>query len=206
MKSQSLLIATKNEGKLREMQEILRDVWDATDITLWSLKEFSFISEVAETGTTFAENATLKAHGYAMQTNLWTLADDSGLEVEALNGAPGIYSARYGGSGLDDTARRAHLLEALKDVLTEKRRARFVCVVALADPQTEEVDIASGECAGHITHAPRGENGFGYDPIFIPDGYAKTFGELSNEIKKRISHRALALAIMRDLLTMRLKI
>jgi len=206
MNSQTLLIATKNAGKLREMREILRDVLETRRIVLRTLEEFPTVSEVEEIGATFVENATLKARSYASQTNLLTLADDSGLEVEALDGAPGVLSARYGGSGLDDAARRALLLEALKGVPTEKRRARFVCVIALFDPQTEKIDAARGECFGHIAEAPRGAHGFGYDPIFIPDGYAHTFGELSVETKKRISHRARAIAAMRDILNMHLKI
>jgi XTP/dITP diphosphohydrolase len=188
-----LLIATGNAGKLREIRALLNDALRAAQIELLSLRDFDSIQEVAENGSSFAENATLKARGYAAQTDLWTLADDSGLEVEALGGAPGVFSARYGGAGLDDAVRRAVLLDALRGVALENRRARFVCVIAIFDPRAERLELAQGVCEGHIALAARGTRGFGYDPVFIPDGYAQTFGELPDAVKQRISHRARAI-------------
>ena len=182
-----LLIATRNAGKLRELQELFAPLqW-----RLRNLSEFPEIEEVAETGATFVENAKLKA--YSAATGLWTLADDSGLEVEALGGAPGIYSARYAGAQATDAERSKRLLAELSQVNDQERRARFVCAIAIANPQACVLDVALGYCTGHIAHAPSGEGGFGYDPVFIPDGYAQSFGELPEAIKQKISHRALAL-------------
>lgn len=192
-----LLIATRNAGKLREMQELLTPFqWRVRN-----LSEFPQVEEVEETGTTFVENATLKAEGYSGATQLWTLADDSGLEVDALGGAPGIYSARYAGAQASDIERINRLLSKLSQVSESERRARFVCALAIANPQAHVVYTALGYCEGHIAHAPRGVGGFGYDPIFIPDGYAQTFAELAADIKQRISHRAQALEKARVFLT-----
>lgn len=151
------------------------------------------MGEVEETGATFTENASLKAQAYAAQAGLWTLADDSGLEVDALGGAPGIYSARYAGAGATDAERIARLLEELRHVEQDARRARFVCAVATADPTGNVIHVSLGTCEGSISREPHGAGGFGYDPIFIPDGYDESFGQLSSEIKARISHRARAL-------------
>ena len=191
-----LLIATRNAGKNRELRSLLTSL----PLHLRSLAEFPETTEVAETGMTFSENAVLKAKAYAEQTGLWTLADDSGLEVEALGGAPGIFSARYGGGTASDAERIEFLLAQLSSSGATGRRARFVCVIAIADPQTRIQNISMGECAGLIAQAPRGTNGFGYDPIFVPDGYEQTFGELPTEIKEQISHRALALKAARAFL------
>ncbi|HKC65637.1 MAG TPA: non-canonical purine NTP pyrophosphatase, partial [Pyrinomonadaceae bacterium] len=128
------------------------------------------------------------------------LSDDSGLEVHALGGAPGVYSARYGGAGLSYDERIKRLLDELSRTGSDDRRARFVCVIAIANPQGEVVNLSTGVCEGTIAHVPRGTNGFGYDPVFVPDGYEQTFGELSTEIKEKISHRALALATARAFL------
>ena len=185
-----LLIATSNPGKRREFAYLLADV----PLRLHTLAEFPQVSEVEETGATFAENAVLKAQAYCHATGLWTLADDSGLEVAALGGAPGVHSARYSGVGASDEARRQKLLFELARTGDATRRARFVCVIALARPAVSDTQLFTGICAGHIVHASRGEHGFGYDPLFVPDGYAQTFGELSDEIKQHISHRARALA------------
>lgn len=191
-----LLIATTNKGKIVELRSLLSSL----SLPLRSLAEFTEVADVPETGTTFAENAILKARGYATQTQLWTLADDSGLEVDALGGAPGVYSARYGGEGLADADRVKRLLEALSQSGDEDRRARFVCVIAIADPSGEILNLSTGICEGTIAYAPRGVNGFGYDPVFVPEGYDESFGELTTAIKERISHRARALAAARAFL------
>jgi XTP/dITP diphosphohydrolase len=191
-----LLVATRNAGKLREVRLLLSDL----PVRLLSLNEFPDTTEVEETGETFAENAALKARVYASQTGRWALADDSGLEVEALGGAPGVFSARYAGAGASDAERNARLLAELAQTQETLRRARFVCCIALADADARIVNISTGSCEGHIGREPRGANGFGYDPLFIPDGYAQTFGELAQEIKQRISHRARALANARAFL------
>lgn len=184
-----LLIATHNRGKIRELASWLGRL----PLRLRSLDEFPSIQEVAETGTTFVENAVLKATGYARQTGLWSLADDSGLEVEALDGAPGVFSARYAGAQASDAERVELLLEELAQTKDTERRARFVCVIAIATPDAQLANVAEGICEGHLTHAARGRSGFGYDPIFVPRGYEQTFGELPDEVKRSISHRARAL-------------
>ncbi|MDQ3821552.1 MAG: XTP/dITP diphosphatase [Acidobacteriota bacterium] len=193
---QELLIATHNEGKVAELKLLLAEF----PARLRSLKEFPEIEEVEETGTTFAENAALKASSYAERTRLWTLSDDSGLEVNALGGAPGVYSARYKGPGLSYGERIRQLLEELSETGSDDRRARFVCVIAIANPQGEIVNSSTGTCEGTIARAPRGTNGFGYDPIFVPDGFEQTFGELPTDIKEEISHRARALRGARSFL------
>ncbi|MFL6208821.1 MAG: RdgB/HAM1 family non-canonical purine NTP pyrophosphatase [Pyrinomonadaceae bacterium] len=195
-----LLVATYNPGKLRELMQQL----SALPLTLRGLAEFPHVAEVAETGTTFTANALLKASAYCWQTGLWTLADDSGLEVDALDGAPGVYSARYAGVGATDAARRKLLLQALARTGDDERRARFVCVIALARPGTRTPDTFTGVCAGRIAHTERGTGGFGYDPLFAPDGYEQTFGELPEEIKQIISHRARALAAVKAYLRQQL--
>ena len=193
-----LLIATTNAGKMRELIDLL----SGFPLRLRSLSEFPSIEEVAETGRTFAENATLKARQYGCQSNLWTLADDSGLEVDALGGAPGVLSARYGGAKLTAAERNARLLSALKLTVDKRRSARFICVVALFEPEAgAAIKLFTGTCEGHLSNNPRGNNGFGYDPVFVPSGYARTFAELSDEIKDQISHRGQALAAVRAYLT-----
>lgn len=188
--SPALLIATGNAGKLREFIWLLRKL----PLRLRSLREFPHIAEVAETGATFAENAALKAQSYCAQTGLWTLADDSGLEVDALGGAPGLYSARYAGAEATDAMRRARLLAELAQTGDAERLARFVCVIALASAATDAPVLFSGVCTGRIAPVERGRHGFGYDPLFVPDGYEQTFGELTDDIKQNISARARALA------------
>lgn len=184
-----LLIATGNQGKIVELRSILSSL----PLRLRSLAEFSGITDVEETGETFADNAVLKAQGYAGQTGFWTLADDSGLEVDALGGAPGVFSARYGGEGLSDAQRVERLLGELSQCAERERHARFVCVIAIADPQGQITNISTGKCEGQIALAPLGTGGFGYDPVFVPSGFNQTFGELPPEIKQHISHRSLAL-------------
>ena len=191
-----LLIATTNQGKIVELRSLLASL----PLRLRSLAEFPETEEVEETGTTFSDNAVLKARAYAGQTGLWTLADDSGLEVDALGGAPGVFSARYGGAGLNDARRTEQLLEELSRRTERERSARFICVIAIADSLGQIANISTGKCEGQIAPAPRGTGGFGYDPVFIPGGFNQTFGELSPEIKKSISHRALALQGARSFL------
>ena len=191
-----LLIATGNKGKVVELRSLLAEL----PLRLRDLSEFPSAREVEETGRTFSDNAALKAQGYAEQTGLWTLADDSGLEVDALGGAPGVFSARYGGVGLTDADRVTRLLEELSRASAKDRRARFVCVIAIADPRGQVMNLSAGTCEGSIVHAPRGTHGFGYDPVFLPDGFEQTFGELAAEIKQDISHRALALKAARSFL------
>ncbi len=183
-----LLVATNNEGKVAELKKLLSDF----PVRLRSLREFADASDVAETGKSFRENAALKAHGYALQTNLWALADDSGLEVAALDGAPGIFSARYAGENANDREKINKLLRELNEKQPAERFARFVCAMAIADEKGEIKFVAEGVCDGRISMEPRGNNGFGYDPIFIPEEFNETFGELSNDIKRQISHRARA--------------
>jgi XTP/dITP diphosphohydrolase len=196
-----LLIATHNPGKVRELKSLL----GALSLRLRSLDEFPSVLEVAETGDTFTDNALLKATGYARQTRLWTLADDSGLEVAALNGAPGVLSARYAGPDATDAERVELLLNEPSLKNDPQRRARFTCVIVIADPDAQVVNVAQGICEGRLTHAPRGANGFGYDPIFIPDGYQQTFGELTDEVKRSISHRARALEATSSFLRQRFR-
>lgn len=184
-----LLIATGNKGKIVELHSLLASL----PVRLKTLAEFPGILEVEETGQTFQDNAVLKASGYAGQTGLWTLADDSGLEVDALGGAPGVFSARYGGYGATDAERVRLLLEELSTCAAGERLGRFICVIAIADTQGQIVNLSTGKCEGRIALAPVGTGGFGYDPVFVPRGFNQTFGELSPQIKGRISHRALAL-------------
>jgi XTP/dITP diphosphohydrolase len=183
-----LLIATNNEGKVTELREMLVDI----PLELVTLKDFSNLIEVEETGETFDENARLKAVGYARQTKLTALADDSGLEVEALGGRPGVLSARYGGDDITFSEKIDLLLDELAQTGDKKRRARFVCSIAVAAPCGEILFTAEGICAGRIAQNPLGNRGFGYDPVFIPNGYEMTFGELSDDVKREIGHRGRA--------------
>jgi XTP/dITP diphosphohydrolase len=191
-----LLIGTRNAGKLLEFQSLLADL----PVELRSLNDFPAATEIEESGRTFEDNALLKAKGYAKQTRLWTLADDSGLEVDALGGAPGVFSARYGGVSATDAARINRLLNELSRTDEKERRARFVCVIAITDSTAGQFKTFTGTCEGRIARAPRGTHGFGYDPVFIPDGYMETFGELPAAIKQQISHRARALKAARAFL------
>jgi len=196
MSQQVVLIATLNSGKLLELRELLRDL----PFTLRDLNSFPLIEPVEETGATFVENASLKARSYAQQTRLITLADDSGLEVSCLDGAPGVRSARYAGEGASDEKRTNKLLAELSKRSSTDRTARFVSAVAIANTAGLILNISRGVCEGRIATVPRGPNGFGYDPIFIPNGYDQTFGELSAEVKSQISHRAHALKDTTDFL------
>lgn len=204
MKSQcnspSLLLGTRNAGKLREIETILGTIpW-----RLRSLREFDNVDVAAEPADTYSGNAILKAQFYARETGLCALADDSGLEVAALGGAPGVYSARYAGAGASDADRRTLLLSELANVTElsqSERKARFICVVAIAMPDGTVLNVSEGICTGSITFGPRGDGGFGYDPLFVPDGYTQTFAELPDSIKNQISHRARALLKTRAFLT-----
>ena len=193
----SLLLGTRNPGKVIEIVSILAN----SDWSFFSLEGFPNVGEAEENFATFAENAIAKAQFYASATGLCALADDSGLEVEALGGAPGVFSARYAGAHASDADRRTLLLSELAKVGESNRRARFVAVVAIATPHGEILNISEGTCSGTITFSPRGTGGFGYDPLFIPDGHTQTFAELPDTIKNQISHRARALLGTRTFLS-----
>jgi XTP/dITP diphosphohydrolase len=192
----SLLLGTRNPGKIYEIKLIIGDL----GLELYSLQEFSGIEVPEENADTYAGNAILKAQFYARATRMLALADDSGLEVEALGGAPGVLSARYAGEHATDADRRTLLLSELAKTGSQNRRARFMCAIAIVGVNGEVLNVSEGVCEGAITFAPRGDSGFGYDPLFVPDGYDRTFGELSDEIKNRISHRARALTKLREFL------
>lgn len=180
-----LLIATGNPGKFYELTEMLADL----PLRLTSLGEFPGIREVDEWGTSFDENARLKAAGYAVQTGSYSLADDSGLEVAALDDRPGVLTARYGGPGTSFAEKMNILLAELDATGGENRSARFVCSIAVSDPVGTIIATSSGVCNGKIASQMRGDGGFGFDPVFVPDGFDLTFGELSDEQKGKISHR-----------------
>ena len=184
-----LLVATNNKGKVGELSQLLSDF----PLRLRLLGEFPDIEEAEETGETFVENATIKALHYSARSGLLTLSDDSGLAVDALGGAPGVYSARYAGRDVSYAERMSKLIGELDATADADRRARFVCVIAVADPAGNTLHTFEGTCKGRIARAPRGTGGFGYDPLFIPDGHERTFGELPPEVKHTLSHRARAL-------------
>lgn len=190
-----LLIGSSNPGKIREIKLALNGL----PLILNSLDQFDALSVPAESGETYAENAIIKATDYARQTGLCVLADDSGLEVDWLNGAPGLQSARFGAGS--DADRVALLLSKLAGADISQRRARFVSVVAIVHPTVGILNVAEGECSGQINHEPLGNNGFGYDPVFIPDGYKLTFAQLPDDVKARISHRAKSLELTKAFLT-----
>ena len=190
-----LIIATKNAGKAKEFQQFFAQL----HIRVKSLLDFDDLPDVEETGTTFAENARIKAETIAELLDMPVLADDSGLEIDALQGRPGIYSARYAGVDKDDEANIRKVLEEMQSVPMEQRTARFVCVLALAEKGKETV-ITEGYCEGKIALHPAGENGFGYDPIFIPEGYTNTLAELNPSVKQEISHRRHAMDQLQALL------
>ena len=186
--STTLVLATGNAGKIRELHELLGEL----PFELKGLRDFQGIVDVDETGSTFRENAELKAREFALQTHHLSLADDSGLEVEVLENAPGVYSARFAGENTGYDVKIPKLLSMLEMTGDARRRARFVCVMALAERDGRIIYTAEGVCYGSITESPKGSNGFGYDPVFVPDGYDLTFGELDDDIKRRVSHRAKA--------------
>lgn len=169
-----LLVATHNKGKVKEFAEMLADL----DIEWLSLDDVGVTEDVAETGSTFRANSVLKAQAYAAKTGLLTLADDSGLEVDALDGAPGVYTARYGGVGLTAVQRYQKLLDAIKQVPDPQRTARFRCVIVLAHPDGRVLGESEGMCEGQIALAPAGEGGFGYDPVFYLPRFGQTMAQL----------------------------
>ena len=209
--SSHLLIGTGNSGKLKELCALLADA----PFELISLADAGIDHDVDETGATFEENAALKAETYCRLSGLPVLADDSGLEVDALGGEPGVRSARYAGDDADDALRIEFLLDKLSGTPPEQRRARFRCVVAIAlplrqdspelsrrahgkflrqaqDPSSERVELHKGECLGEIIDTPRGSSGFGYDPVFFLQSFGKTMAELSPDEKNKVSHRSIA--------------
>ncbi len=185
MREKTWIFATGNKGKIKEMETLL----SPAKIKLLSLKDIGFKGDIEETGHTFEANAHIKAQSIAQQSNYPVIADDSGLQVDALGGAPGIFSARYAGPKASDEENRIKLLSALEN--KTNRAARFVCVICyLANSQTPR--YFHGTCEGRIGNEALGNLGFGYDPIFIPTGQNKTFGQLPPEIKQKLSHRARA--------------
>lgn len=180
-----LVIATGNIGKVKEIEEKLKEY----PLIIKSLQDYPQIPEIKESGKTFSENSILKATTVSNYTNLPALADDSGLEIDYLGGKPGLYSSRW---GKNDQERIEKVLKELEGVPEVQRKARFVCVMSLVIPENE-VFTTQGVCSGKITFLPRGNSGFGYDPIFIPDGYELTFSQMGKKLKNRISHRAIAL-------------
>jgi XTP/dITP diphosphohydrolase len=202
LKAKELLAGTHNVGKVKEIKAILLNL----PIQVCSLSDYPELSPVEETGGTYEENSKLKAIGYASSTGVTTLADDSGLEVDALGGLPGVKSARFGGEVASFDERIQKLLALLQDEPEERRTARFVCCLTLAgwdkelaNPGREPVvlSVTKGVIEGLIISTPAGTNGFGYDPVFVPNGYAETMAQLPIATKNLISHRAKALAAMR---------
>jgi XTP/dITP diphosphohydrolase len=193
-----LLVATTNPGKFAEVKSFLAGL----PLRILSLKDLDCPPAVVEDGRTFEENALKKARTLADFSGLLTLADDSGLEVDALNGAPGIYSARYAGEDADDERNNKKLLDALAEVPTDRRTARFVCALALCAPRTQKKSdwVARESCEGRIAFTSRGDDGFGYDPLFFYPPFGKTFGEIDQETKATVSHRGKALKRLADAL------
>ncbi|HIP70406.1 MAG TPA: XTP/dITP diphosphatase [Anaerolineae bacterium] len=194
--TQKLLVATHNQGKVREYAEMLADL----QIEWLSLDDVGMGLDVEETGRTFRENAILKARAYAGETGLLTLADDSGLEVDALGGEPGVYTARYGGAGLTHEARYQLLLQNMADVPLPERTARFRCVIALAGPDGALLGVSDGVCEGLIGETAVGDHGFGYDPVFYLPERGLTMAQLDSAEKHQISHRGQALQSIEPLL------
>lgn len=193
-----LIFATSNEGKLKEIREIMKD----SGYEVLSLKEAGIVAEIEENGTTFSENALIKASAIAELTGELAMADDSGLEVDYLDKAPGIYSARFLGEDTSYDVKNSYILEKLQGVPQKERSARFVCAIACVFPDgTNIIRIASVE--GYIGYEIKGENGFGYDPIFVVPEYGKTTAELTMEEKNQISHRAKALKAIKEVLKSR---
>lgn len=196
-----VIAATKNKHKIDEIQAITKefgmDIISRDDAGVPDI-------EIVEDGETFEANSEKKARSIMELCGSITIADDSGLMVDALGGAPGVYSARFAGEDGNDQKNNEKLLELLTDVAPEKRTARFVSVITMVYPDGAKI-VARGECEGHIIYHPKGSNGFGYDPLFIPTGYDKTFAELSGEEKNKISHRAIALQNLRQHLLARQK-
>ena len=189
-----IFIASKNKGKIEEIRSYLTGF----GFEIFSLLDAPEIPDVEETGSSFEENALLKAKAVYDVVKIPVLADDSGLEVDSLGGSPGIYSARFSGEGANDEKNNLKLLDELKNLPPEKRTARFICVLVLYDGTNSR--YFDGVCEGKIAFSPAGNNGFGYDPLFIPAGYEQSFGELGNSVKSKISHRAKALLSLKKFL------
>jgi XTP/dITP diphosphohydrolase len=189
-----IIIATKNEGKAREFKSLF-ERYNIKAVSLLDLSEE--LPDIEETGSTFEENAALKSEGIARILNIPVIADDSGLVVDALDGRPGIFSARYAGEPKDDKKNLEKVLDELQDVSEEDRSARFVCVLAVTIPG-ETTIFKKGFCEGTIAYEEMGSHGFGYDPIFIPQGYNHTMAELGPEEKNKISHRKNAMIQLED--------
>lgn len=185
-----LLLATQNQGKVRELHSTLASL----GLKVIGLSDLG-LQQADEVGESFFENARQKALSAAKQSGEWALAEDSGLEVAALKGAPGVYSARYAGDGAVDDENNGKLLAELAGVPTDARRAQFRCVMVLASPYGR-IFSTEGTCRGYIATTPRGTQGFGYDPLFVPEGHERTFGEMSRDEKGELSHRAQALSAM----------
>ncbi len=190
-----LFLATRNEGKIREIEELLKDC----KISLTSLRDYPDAPEVVENGVAYRDNALKKARFFTGWMGKLTVADDSGLEVDHLEGKPGVFSARYAGDGGDDRENNRKLLRELRGIPLEKRGAVFRCVMALVTPRGDE-EVVEGECRGQIALEERGERGFGYDPIFVIPRYGKTVAELSIAEKNRVSHRGKALRKLKNVL------
>lgn len=187
-----VVLASRNDAKVAELRRILADT--APDLVVLGASAFEDLPEIAETGATFAENAMLKARAVSEHTGLIAVADDSGLTVDALNGMPGILSARWAGHNKDDDANLALVLDQLRDVPDDRRSAAFRCAAAACRPgPPQQVEVQEGEVTGMLLREPRGSNGFGYDPIFVPDGFDVTTAQMSAEDKDAISHRGRAL-------------
>jgi len=191
----NIIIATKNKGKVREFEAMLAPL----GYQVQSLLDFPASIDVEETGQTFEENAILKAEAISKEFQLMTIADDSGLEIDFLNGEPGVFSARYAGPEKDDQANIEKVLEKLENVEMGQRQARFVCALAISIPGKQTKTVI-GTCEGYIAYERKGQGGFGYDPIFCIDDKGKTMAELSKEDKNKISHRADAIRKIKELL------
>jgi XTP/dITP diphosphohydrolase len=191
-----VVVATRNQGKLRELVPLLAHL----ELELRTIDDLAPAAELREDGVTFVENALAKARQAARATGLPAIADDSGLEVDALDGAPGVYSARYAGPGADDAKNNAKLLEALRGIPPSRRGARFRCVAAFVDPARGVEIVREGACEGEVLAAPRGEDGFGYDPLFFVPTVGRTMAELPLEEKNRLSHRAAAFRALAEAL------
>jgi XTP/dITP diphosphohydrolase len=200
----TLVLGTRNRKKGQEMIQLLRPPWEPNPrldrFAITTLDAFPEAPEVVEDAATFAANACKKASETALALGQWVLADDSGLAVDSLDGAPGVFSARYAGAHGDDEANNRKLVDDLAEVPDSERGAAFVCTLALADPTGAIRLESAGACRGRIIRAPRGENGFGYDPLFLIPEYHKTFGELSPLVKHQLSHRSRAFARLRPAL------
>ena len=186
-----LLVASRNKHKIEEIKAI----FNLPDIILIGANDIPGLPDVIEDGASFQTNAVKKAVTLAMFSRMWTIADDSGLEVDALGGAPGIHSARYAGEPVDYAANNAKLLKEMEGITL--RSARFWCIIALSSP-SGRAQIVEGKCEGRIINEIRGKEGFGFDPLFVPDGYDHTFAEMNSSLKNMISHRALAFHLAKE--------